>query len=261
MPKQQKRCANQPENRELYQLMQLFSDDFALDMAHGHLINAAEKGHTVCVGVLLALGANVNAADRQSKTALMRAAENGHPDVVSMLLNKAARFRRKDLKYVHASCQVLLNQAKEDRCRPLRKRLMMWSILTGVVLSVPVVVANTKALTLSAVWMSAKSIVSQVMSQGVASLPILAQVLGIGALIMNGLMIITGVISLYQLKSNRWEGVIQKIVASLMGVVCCSSMCLVVMQFIPFGGMAEMTLTTLITSQWLIVLVLLGMGG
>tara|TARA_B100000683_G_C12489222_1_gene554062 strand:+ start:1385 stop:1666 length:282 start_codon:yes stop_codon:yes gene_type:complete len=92
MPKQQKRCANEPENRELYQLMQLFSDDFSLDMAHDHLINAAEKGHTVCVWVLLALGVSVNRADIKGKTALMLAAENGYQDVVSMLLNEGARF-------------------------------------------------------------------------------------------------------------------------------------------------------------------------
>ena len=152
----------------------------------------------------------------------------------------------KDLKDADESCKVLLNEAKKKQSWLLGIGLMIWGLLTSVVLSVPVVVANAKALTLSAVWSS----VSTIMSQGVASLPMLAQTLGLGALIITGLIMVSGMVNVYQLKAHRFDGVIKTIAASLMGVVGVSCVFLVGMQWINFNWMAHMTLTTLPMPVW-----------
>ena len=44
------------------------------------VVGAAYKGHTAVVEALLRLGCDPNAPDRYGSTALMEAANNGHPD-------------------------------------------------------------------------------------------------------------------------------------------------------------------------------------
>ncbi len=206
---------------------------------------AAIKGHTACVKALIQAGADVHVVVEGDKTALIWAARNGHVECVEALLAGGARVP-KDLKDADESCKVLLNEAKKKQSWLLGIGLMIWGLLTSVVLSVPVVVANAKALTLSAVWSS----VSTIMSQGVASLPMLAQTLGLGALIITGLIMVSGMVNVYQLKAHRFDGVIKTIAASLMGVVGVSCVFLVGMQWINFNWMAHMTLTTLPMPVW-----------
>ena len=54
------------------------------------LMNAAQNGHSAIVKLLLARGADVNAASQWKSTALHEACMNGHYDVVQILLNADA---------------------------------------------------------------------------------------------------------------------------------------------------------------------------
>jgi Ankyrin repeats (3 copies)/Ankyrin repeats (many copies) len=54
------------------------------------LIMAAENGHTDIVALLLAKDADPNAPDQEGNTPLLWAAENGHTDIVALLLAKDA---------------------------------------------------------------------------------------------------------------------------------------------------------------------------
>jgi len=60
------------------------------------LIKAAQEGHADVVRALLDKGADVNAKRRDGWTALMIAANNGHADVVHALLDKGADVNAKD---------------------------------------------------------------------------------------------------------------------------------------------------------------------
>ena len=219
--------------------------DAVLEGGETALMFAALNGHLECVTALLQAGADVNAENAEGETALMCAAQEGHTACVEALIQAGAAVPE-DLKDAHEHCKVLLNEAKKKQSWLLGIGLMIWGLLTSVVLSVPVVVANAKALTLSAVWSS----VSTIMSQGVASLPMLAQTLGLGALIITGLIMVSGMVNVYQLKANQFDGVIKTIAASLMGVVGVSCVSLVGMQWINFNWMAHMTLTTLPMPVW-----------
>jgi ankyrin repeat protein len=54
------------------------------------MILAAGKGDTVAVKELLDQGANVNAKEKDGRTAIMDAAYNGHADTVKLLLDRGA---------------------------------------------------------------------------------------------------------------------------------------------------------------------------
>jgi ankyrin repeat protein len=53
---------------------------------------AAKRGHEVVIQLLLAVGADVNAKDSNSVTALHEAAEKGHEAVIKLLLAVGASF-------------------------------------------------------------------------------------------------------------------------------------------------------------------------
>ena len=53
-------------------------------------MSASESGNTKMVKELIDNGADVNAKDNRGKTALMRASQRGHTEVVSLLKNAGA---------------------------------------------------------------------------------------------------------------------------------------------------------------------------
>jgi ankyrin repeat protein len=60
-----------------------------------HLMLAARDGKTDTVKALIEAGADVNAKDRQGKTALVVASEKGHLDSVKILLDNGADVNAK----------------------------------------------------------------------------------------------------------------------------------------------------------------------
>ena len=74
------------------------------------LIEAAWKGDTVKVRVLLVKGADINAKDKEGFTALMCAAMCGYTDIVQVLLAKGADVNGKNKN----SDTALSLAAKED---------------------------------------------------------------------------------------------------------------------------------------------------
>ena len=61
------------------------------------LIIAADKGDINTVRALLNIGADVNAKNRQGRTALIAAAESGHTNTVKLLLENGADVNAKDI--------------------------------------------------------------------------------------------------------------------------------------------------------------------
>ena len=60
------------------------------------LHGAAENGHAETVSVLLERGANINAKNKDGQTALHGAAKNGHAETVSVLLDRGADIEAED---------------------------------------------------------------------------------------------------------------------------------------------------------------------
>ena len=60
------------------------------------LIQSASNGHSNCLKILLARGANINAQDEQGRTALMHAANNGRTHAVRILLEAGANVDMQD---------------------------------------------------------------------------------------------------------------------------------------------------------------------
>ena len=60
------------------------------------LVYSAEEGHTEIVKLLLEVGADVNAKDDSGRTALMNTAFGGHTDTVRLLIMAEADMRARD---------------------------------------------------------------------------------------------------------------------------------------------------------------------
>jgi ankyrin repeat protein len=60
-----------------------------------NLIDTAKKGDTAKVNALLNKGADVNAKDKDGKTALMAASEKGHTEIVKTLIDNGANVNAK----------------------------------------------------------------------------------------------------------------------------------------------------------------------
>ena len=76
------------------------------------LLNAAKKGQTDQVRVLLEKGAALESQDKNGRTALMLAAQHGHPDSVSLLLAKGAKADARDREDWNAYGLALLSTSK-----------------------------------------------------------------------------------------------------------------------------------------------------
>jgi len=76
------------------------------------LLEAAEKGQEAKAAIFLACGANVQTKDDASETPLHKAAQNGHVQVVQMLLDKKADIEAKGGEY---ECSPLYAAAKENK--------------------------------------------------------------------------------------------------------------------------------------------------
>ncbi len=72
----------------LFLILAIVSPVFAAADDTGTLIDAASHGDIKRVRSLLAGGADVNAKDTDGVTALMMAAQDGHTDIVKVLLKK-----------------------------------------------------------------------------------------------------------------------------------------------------------------------------
>jgi len=83
----------------------------AADFGPG-LLNAAKKGQTVQVRVLLEQGAALESKDTEGRTALMLAAQHGHADAVSLLLSKGAKAEVRDEEGLNAYGLALLSTSK-----------------------------------------------------------------------------------------------------------------------------------------------------
>ena len=68
---------------------------YAQDLS-SDLHSAAKRGDITAVNALLAKGAEVNAKDKDGRTALMYAAGNGHTETVETLLAKGAEVNAED---------------------------------------------------------------------------------------------------------------------------------------------------------------------
>ena len=80
------------------------------------LIEAAHKGDTAKVQVLLEHGANVNHQAEGKETALMQASASGHVEVVKILLENGA-----DVNLKHSSGATALMLTKSESIRHLLK--------------------------------------------------------------------------------------------------------------------------------------------
>ncbi len=71
------------------------------------LMYAAFEGHVDCVKILLDAGANINAQNGNGWTALMGAAMNGHFGCVNILLDAGADVNAHDLYYGNIALTIL----------------------------------------------------------------------------------------------------------------------------------------------------------
>ena len=76
------------------------------------LLNAAKKGQTAQVRVLLEKGAAPESRDKEGRTALMLAAQYGHADSVSLLLSQGAKADARDDEGLNAYGLALLSTTK-----------------------------------------------------------------------------------------------------------------------------------------------------
>lgn len=79
------------------------------------LMRAAERGHAEIVSALILSGANINLSDRQGRTALMLAVARGHIDIVKRLLEEPEI----DIYYRHFAALKIAYKIKNDKIAQL----------------------------------------------------------------------------------------------------------------------------------------------
>lgn len=124
------------------------------------LIDAAQKGDIDNVKILLDKGADINAKDKEGRTALITAAMNGHPVTMKLLLNRGAEINIKDKENKTAliraaandnpaTVQILLDRGALVNTRDKDGRTaLIWSARYGHLAVAQILVENGADLTI-----------------------------------------------------------------------------------------------------------------